>query len=458
MTSSRRRFLQRSIATPSLLGATGLFGAPGIFATTSGWADDRLVPVQTQRLHHPGKVKSVIFYYCYGGPAQGHTFDPPGRVQDPDLHPFSFSRSGQSGLEISDLFPQLQSVADELCLIRSGYGAKATHNEGGQYIFTGSSTLGASLGAWLLYGLGSGNPNLPGHVLLTGRAAGDSWAKDDGRVHGGARAIGAGGLPPSLQAQVIRDLAHPIENLISSKTAADQKRWLTELTALNRGLAARFPQVAELNSRTESFETAYRMQTAAPEAFDISKEIENPSIRKRYGLDPQPTRSTGTKLLLARRLVERGVRFVIVPSMRTLSLEGGSVDWDTHTPTTVRGGIPNLAKSCDHPLAGLITDLKDRGMLDQTLVIWGGEMGRGGNGFMNHNGSAFSWWMAGGGVRGGTAYGATDELGFTAVEKPVHVRDLHATILWMSGLDHRQLKHNGVGFDDSCKVATGIFA
>lgn len=146
----------------------------------------------------------------------------------------------------------------------------------------------------------------------------------------------------------------------------------------------------------------------------------------------------------------------MVPSMRVPNLEGGSVDWDTHTPTTVTGGIPNLCRACDLPLAGLIRDLEERGLLDQTLVIWGGEMGRGGKGFMNHNGKAFTWMMAGGGVKGGQAYGATDELGMTAVEKPVHVRDLHATILWLCGLDFRQLKFNGMGLDDTCKVATGI--
>lgn len=431
---------------------------PGILATTSAWADEAAVPAPGQVLHHPGKVKSVIFYYCSGGPAQGHTFDPPQKVLDPALQPFRFSKSGQSGIEISDLFPRLQTVADDLCLIRSGYGAKATHNEGGQYIFTGASPLGASLGSWMLYGLGSGNPNLPGYVLLSGRAPGDTWAKNDGRVHGGARAIGAGGLPPSLQAQVIGNLEQPIENLVSPQANHAQERWLNELSAMNAGFSTRHAQVAELDSRNQSFQTAYRMQTAAPEAFDVHQEIETPAMRELYGLDPLPTRSTGTKLLLARRLVDRGVRFVLVPSMTVPSLEGGSSDWDTHTATTMRGGTPNLALACDQPLAGLITDLKQRGLLDQTLVIWGGEMGRGGNGFMNHNGSAFSWWMAGGGVRGGMAYGATDELGFTSVENPIHVRDLHATILHMCGLDFRKLKHNGVGLEESCKVATGIIA
>lgn len=442
---SRRRFVQY------------LSTVPGIVGTTSCLADGTDTFSTVRPLHHPGNVKNIIFYYCHGGPSQGHTFDRPSRVQDSALHPFKFTKCGQSGLEISNLFPHLQSMADDLCLIRSGYGAKATHSEGGVHIFTGASSVGASLGAWMLHGLGSGNPSLPGHVLLTGRVAGDKWAVSDGRVHGGARSIGAGGLPPSLQAQVVSDLQHPVSNLDSPLPDATQQRWLKELSKLNSLFAARHPHVTDLNSRTESFQTAYRMQTAAPEAFDIAGETENPAIRRLYGLDPLPTRSTGTKLLLARRLVERGVRFVLVPSMKVPSLEGGSGDWDTHTPTQVRGVIPNLARACDQPLTGLITDLKDRGLLDQTLVIWGGEMGRGGNGHMNHNGNAFTWWMAGGGARGGTAYGATDEQGFTAVENPVHVRDLHATILWMCGLDHRQLKHNGVGFDESCKVAHEIF-
>jgi hypothetical protein len=441
MNTTRREFLTRVAATS------------GIMATAGGWS----APTGGV-LHHPGKVKSVIFYYCRGGPAQGHTFDPPGKVLDPELHPFAFQPSGQSGLEISELFPQLQTVADDLCLVRSGYGAKATHNEGGQYIFTGSSALKASLGAWMLYGLGSGNPSLPGYVMLTGRSPGDNWALDNGQVHGGARAIGAGGLPPSLQAQVVRDLKKPIENLESNYAPIAQNRWLKQLAELNAGFSRRHPNVPELDSRTESFRIAQRMQTAAPEAFDLSRELKDPKMRKLYGLGPLETRSTGTKLLLARRLAERGVRFIMVPSMRVPNREGGSVDWDTHTPTTVTGGIPNLCRACDHPLTGLIKDLKDRGMLDQTLVIWGGEMGRGGKGFMNHNGSAFTWMVAGGGVKGGMAYGATDELGMTSVEKPVHVRDLHATILWMCGLDFRKLKHNGVGLDDACKVAKGIFA
>jgi hypothetical protein len=441
---NRRQFLNRIAA------------APGIVATGSLWADDNIVATKSLPLHHPGKVKSIIFYYCKGGPSQAHTFDKPRSVSDPALHPFGFRKCGQSGLEIGDVFPSLQNVADELCLIRSGYGALATHNEGGIHIFTSASKLGASLGAWMLHGLGSGNPSLPGHVLLTGRAEGDKWAVSDGEVHGGARSIGAGGLPPSLQAQVVHDLERPIANLNSSMSAAEQTRWLAELDALNSGFSKRHAHVAELNSRTESFFAAQRMQTAAPEAFDISQEAASPAIRNLYGLDPQPTRSTGTKLLLARRLVERGVRFILVPSMSVPNLEGSSGDWDTHTPTQVRGLIPNLAQACDQPLAGLITDLKERGLLDQTLVVWGGEMGRGGPGHMNHNGSAFTWWMAGGGVRPGFAYGATDDQGSTAVESPIHVRDLHATILWMCGLDFRLLNHNGIGFDSTCKVAKGI--
>tara|TARA_R110002049_G_scaffold2750_2_gene21438 strand:+ start:217195 stop:218532 length:1338 start_codon:yes stop_codon:yes gene_type:complete len=439
--TTRREFLIR------------LTTAPGIIASGSIANGSEDVADETGKLHHPGKVKSIIFYYCYGGPAQGHTFDPPARTIDKSLHPFRFKHCGKSGIEISEVFPRLQTVADDLCLVRSGYGAKATHNEGGQYIFTGSSTLGASLGAWMQFGLGSRNPSLPAFTMLTGRVDGDNWALSDGAVHGGARAIGAGGLPPSLQAQIVNDLKKPIDNLNPRYENTNQKWWLGQLHKWNQHFSQRHPDAPELLSRSESFETARKMQSAAPDAFNLSSELQHKGNRSRYGLDELATRSTGTKLLLARRLVERGVRFVLVPSMRVPNQEGGSVDWDTHTPTSVRGGIPNLARACDQPLAGLIADLKDRGLFEQTLVIWGGEMGRGGNGFMNHNGNAFTWWMAGGGVPGGTTYGATDELGMTAVEKPIHVRDLHATILWMCGLDHRKLKHNGTGLDDTCVVA-----
>jgi hypothetical protein len=442
--TNRRQFLHR------------LAVLSGITATGACWADEDGLAATPHVLHHPAKIKSVIFYYCNGGPAQSHTFDPPRRVLDESLHPYTFKKCGQSGLEISEVFPHLQQSADDLCLIRSGYGAKATHNEGGRYIFTGSNSLGASLGAWMLHGMGSGNPSLPGFVVLNGRAPGDKWALSDGNVLGGARSYGAGGLPPSLQAQLVRNLDKPIANLDGFSSDDNQRCFLDQLSAFNAGFSERHPHVADLGARNESFEIAYRMQSAAPEAFDLSVELSKTAIRKRYGIDPQPTRSTGTKLLLARRLVERGVRFVLVPSMKVPSLEGGAVNWDTHTATNVRGGIPNLARACDQPLAGLIADLKERDLLKTTLVVWGGEMGRGGKGNMNHNGNAFTWWMAGGPVPGGTVYGATDELGTTAVENPIHVRDLHATILWMCGLDHKQLKFNGSGLDDACKVATEL--
>jgi hypothetical protein len=427
-----------------------LHTSTGIVATAAAWGE-----AKAAELHHPGKVKSVIFYYCKGGPSQAHTFDKPKHVSDPELYPWNFSRCGQSGLEISDLFPDLQQHADDLCVIRSGYGAVASHNEAGIHIFTGASEARASLGAWMLHGLGTGNPNLPGHVLLTGRVEGDKWAKSDGSVHGGARSVGAGALPPSLQAQLVNNLEEPIANLDSPFSADRQTQWLTRLGAFNAEFTRRHPYVPELRARQEAFLTAQRMQSAAPEAFDLANETADPAMRKLYGLDPQETRSTGTKLLLARRLVQRGVRFILVPSV---GVPGGRGDWDTHTPSQTVEAIPKLTLACDRPLAGLITDLKQRGLLDQTLIVWGGEMGRGGPGHMNHNGSAFTWWMAGGGVRPGFAYGATDEQGFTAVENPVHVRDFHATILWMCGLDYRKLTHNGIGFDTTCKVAKGIIA
>jgi hypothetical protein len=446
---NRRNFIQQWAC------GTLLSSVPGIVAHSSLYAADSS-NAQPKVLHHPGKVKSVIFYFCKGGPSQGHTFDPPKKIQDESLHPFKFSPAGKSGLQISEVFPALKSVADELCVIKSGYGAKATHNEGGQYILTASSILKASLGSWMLYGMGSGNTSLPGYMVLSGRVPGDNWCKDDGNVPGGAKSTSSGGLPPSLQAQMVRNLKEPISNLRSLFKGDDQARWLSELEKLNARYSQRHQHVPELNARSESFLHAEQMQTAAPEAFDLSKEEQNKEIRKLYGLDSMPTKSTGTKLLLARRLVERGVRFVVVPSSKVPNLDGGVADWDTHTPTQMSGGIPNLSKTCDQPLTGLIQDLKQRRLLDQTLVIWGGEMGRGGKGFLNHNGSAFTWWMAGGGVPGGTTYGETDELGYSAVEKPIHVRDLHATILWKCGLDYRKLNYNGVGLEESCKVAMDL--
>jgi hypothetical protein len=432
---NRRRFLQTST---------------GILATAAAWGESKAA-----ERHHGGKVKSIIFYYCKGGPSQAHTFDRPNKVNDPALYPWSFSRCGQSGLEICDLFPHLQEQADDLCVIRSGYGAVASHNEAGIHIFTGASKARASLGAWMLHGLGTGNPDLPGHVLLTGRVAGDKWAKTDGSIHGGARSVGAGALPPSLQAQLVNNLQEPIDNLESPLSKEAQTGWLKRLAALNAEFDKRHPEVPELRARQEAFQTAQRMQSAAPEAFDLSQETADPANRELYGLDPQETRSTGMKLLLARRLVERGVRFILVPSV---GVPGGRGDWDTHTPTQTVEAIPKLTLACDRPLAGLIADLKQRGLLDQTLIVWGGEMGRGGPGHMNHNGNAFCWWLAGGGTKPGFAYGATDEQGFNAVENPVHVRDLHATILWLCGLDHRKLQHNGIGFDSMCKVAHDIIA
>jgi len=198
-------------------------------------------------------VKSVIFYYCKGGPTQAHTFDRPTSIAKPELHPWKFSRCGESGLDISDLFPHLQKRADDLCIIRSGYGALATHHEGGIHIFTAASRLGASLGAWMLHGLGSGNPALPGHIVLTGRAPGDNWAKSDGEIHGGERSVGAGGLPPSVQAQLIRSLDKPLENLESPLADPEQRAWLDDLERINGPFGRRHAAVPDLAARMKAF-------------------------------------------------------------------------------------------------------------------------------------------------------------------------------------------------------------
>lgn len=449
---SRREMLLR------LSAATSFVGAGGLGSVATGWADEGDDVPDKSRLHHDGKVKSVIFYYCQGGPSQAHTFDPPSYVEDEKLHPFKFTKSGQSGIEICDLFPNLQTVADDLCLIRGGYGAKASHGAAGNYMFRGSNDLGASIGAWVLYGLGTGNPALPGHVCLKGKLPGDDWLGNGGRLRGGDGVLTAGGLPSQLQALVVNDMTDPIPN-VKSFYGSQQAQWLEALKQVNGRHAERRLRPADLVARNEVFDTAFRMQTAAPEAFDVSKESADKTIRKRYGLDAKETRTTGAKCLLARRLVERGVRFITIPASNTPMNSGGlNGAWDTHTYKQSIEGIPTLCQSCDLPLTGLIQDLKERGLFDQTLIVWGGEMGRGDSGHLNHNPNSFTWWLAGGGVKGGHVHGASDDKSSSAVEDIVHMRDFHSTILWLAGLDHTKLEFQGKKLDSRCRVIQEVIA
>ena len=414
-------------------------------------------PLAPSEMHQPAKAKAVISLFMHGGPSQVDTFDPKpllqqyaGKTLPPGFADLnleftkaseakllashrSFRRCGESGIEMSDLFEHLPKVADELAVIRSCYHTEFNHAPALYLTHTGSSQMGRpSLGAWTTYGLGSESEELPGYIVMR-----------DGPLKGGPVTYGNGFLPAVHSATELRNVGTPILYLNPPDTLRDseQRRVLDFSQSLNRRFQQSYKHDNALEARIAAYELAYRMQTTAPEAVDPSQETEQ--TKSLYGLDQDETRSFGTQCLNARRLVERGVRFV------QLYHGGGGDGWDTHGENDakhVRNG-----KQIDKPIAGLISDLKARGLLDSTLVIWGGEFGRTptseGSAGRDHNPYGYTVWMAGGGIRGGTIYGATDEFGFRAVEDRVQVRDLHATILHLMGLDHSQLTYYFQGLE-----------
>ena len=425
--------------------------------------------------NHRAKAKAVISLFMHGGPSQVDTFDPKpsllqyaGKTLPPSFANLdleftkaseakllpshrNFRRCGESGIEMSDLFEHLPNVADELAVIRSCYHTEFNHAPALYLSHTGSSQMGRpSLGSWTTYGLGSEAEELPGYVVMR-----------DGPLKGGPVTYGNGFLPAVHSATELRNVGTPILYLDPPESLrdSDQRRILDFSQALNRRFHQANSHQSALESRIAAYELAYRMQSTAPEAVDLSRETD--LTKALYGLDQEETRSFGTQCLNARRLVERGVRFV------QLYHGGGSDGWDTHGENDakhVRNG-----KQIDKPIAGLIADLKARGLLDSTLVIWGGEFGRTptseGSAGRDHNPYGYTVWMAGGGVRGGTVYGATDEFGFRAVEDRVQVRDLHATILHLLGIDHTQLTYYFQGLqqrltqiDGDCRVIREVIA
>ena len=412
----------------------------------AGAADNPLAPKITT--HRP-RARAVISLFMHGGPSQVDTFDPKpmlakyaGQTLPPSFAGLNleftkastakilaskrtFTKCGQSGLEISDVFQHLHRVADELAVVRSCHHTEFAHAPALYMTNSGTRMMGRpSLGAWAAYGLGSESQNLPGYVVLR-----------DGPLKGGPVTYGSGFLPAVYSATELRSSGPPILylNKPASMGGDDQRRILDFSQQLNREYLAAQNEDGNLSARIAAYELAYRMQTAAPEAVDLGKE--STETKALYGLDSDVTRSFGTQCLTARRLVERGVRFV------QLYHGGGGDGWDTHGGNDskhLRNG-----KQIDKPVAGLITDLKARGLLDSTLIIWGGEFGRtptseGADG-RDHSPYGYSVWMAGGGIKGGTVFGATDEFGFKAQQDPVQVRDLHATILHLLGLKHDKL-------------------
>ena len=453
---SRRDFLRHSALGVGWLAAMDLFGQSMPPVAQAGSLAVRPSP-------HPATARSVIHLFMQGGPSQMDTFDPKpvlnrldgqrppesfgsedfqnGKFHDLTLmgSKRAFGRHGESGLEVSDLFPYVARRADDIAVIRSNFHEGFTHSQAQFLIHNGWPRIGRpSLGSWVLYGLGTENQNLPGFVVLL-----------QGGVRSGPEVYGEGFLPAIYQGTSFRAGPDPILYLRppSQRSFEQQRDLLDTLRRLNDGHLRERNFDSELTARLESYELAFRMQMEAPEATDISSESE--ATKRLYGLDNPTSADFGGRCLLARRLVERGVRFVQVWSGNGRN----AIDWDGHTECD-QNHLDRAAET-DKAVAGLLSDLKSRGMLDSTLVIWGGEFGRtptsdGGRGRSegrDHNPYGFTLWMAGGGVSGGRVIGSTDELGLRAAEDPVHLNDLHASILALLGLDHTQLTYRHTGRD-----------
>ena len=437
-------------------------------------------PLAPRVSHFPPKAKSVIWIFANGGPSQVDTWDykpeliaRDGKSLDgfdaktgffPDAvgplmkSPFNWAQHGQSGTWGSDLFPHLSKHVDKMAFIHSCWTQSNNHSPALFMMNTGQTRMGfPSVGSWVTYGLGSVADSLPSFVVM-------SDPLNRGLPKGNANNWGAGFLPSVFQGTWLRPSGEPMENLKRASMLTDerQRAQLDLLAKLNRRSLAHSAAESELTARIESFELAYRMQTAAPEAFDVAREPEH--IKSLYGLDQKKCAPFAAQCLMARRMIERGVRFVQIYS-------GGMENqqsWDCHMDLI--GNHRGFAQEADQPIAGLLADLEQRGLLNDTLVIWAGEFGRlpisqkGAKPGRDHNPHAFTVWLAGGGVKGGFHYGETDEIGHKAVVNKVHVHDFHATILHALGLDHEKLIFPFQGLDqrltgvEKSRVVREIFA
>ncbi len=456
---SRRDFLLKAGMGMGALTLSSIFGldlvsrAEAAGGEVSSVASGLLTP---KAPHFPAKAKAVIHLFAAGGPSHVDTFDPkpslipfdgkpiPGMSGVAYPSPFAFKKYGKSGIEVSDVFPKLGECVDEMAIIRSMWTDIPAHDVAQRFMNTGSLQIPKpSIGSWVLYGLGSENQNMPGFITLGGDPAWRAANFLPGPYQGCSVNFSAKSRPEEVIKNIQSYFSPP-------EVQRQQIDFAKKMNALRASTSKGYDP--QMDARIESFEMAFKMQTEATDAFDLSKEPE--SIRELYG-----NTDMGAKLLAARRLVERGVRFVQVTA-------GG---WDHHNDLNTR--LPEAAGEIDQPAAALIKDLKQRGMLDSTLVIWGGEFGRtvvkdrNGNQIpgRDHNGRAFSTWMAGGGIKGGTVYGATDEFGAAAMTNKVHVHDLHASILHLLGFDHTKLtyRYNGRDFrltDNYGKVIKGVMA
>ena len=434
---TRRRALQ------SLSAGFGYTAFAGIASRSDGRPALSANPLAPKKAHFPGRAKRVIFACMRGGPSHVDTFD-----YKPELtsnngkkvegrtvmeSPWKFTPRGKSGLPISELFPHLSRHADDLCLLNGMYGDVPAPPQAFVQLHTGSfQFVRPSMGSWVLYGLGTENENLPGFISLSPPV----------RV-GGAQNYGSAFLPALYQGTAIGALGRPVkdanlQNLGSKRLTTDlQRRQIDFIQEMNRDLKNRQNADSQIDGVIKSYELAFRMQTAVPEVMDLTRESDE--MKSSYGIGQPGTDDFGRQCLLARRLAESGVRFI----------ELGHGNWDQHN-----GLRKNLARNCngiDQPLAALLQDLRERGMLDETLVIWGGEFGRTPHvkkeDGRDHNHLGFTFWMAGGGIKGGLRFGATDDNGITAVKNRTHFHDLHATILHQLGLNHEQLTYRYAGRD-----------
>ena len=454
LNSRRRDFLRSAGGGVGLMALNALLHTDHVGAATTS----RPASQSVQSPHFPPRAKRMIWLFMHGGPSHVDLFDPKPELvkyagqplpdsfgavmtrrkvaNNPLLAPIKpFRPHGKSGLEISDFLPRIAKHADDLCVIRSLHGDSVNHPQSVYQMNTGSILMGhPSFGSWLAYGLGSENANMPAFVVLPDPGGG---------LKGGPPAWGSGFLPATYQGTTMRAGATPILNLHPQKTisAAQQRATLDLVRSMNRRHQLMRDEDDELAARIDAYELAFRMQTAAPEIVDLSQETHE--TKSLYGLDNPKTREFGERCLLARRMIERGVRFVQLYS-------GDTNGWDAHSDVAKNHG--EYCQRTDKPIAGLLQDLKRSGLLEDTLVVWCGEFGRmpmseQGKG-RDHNPWGYSGWLAGAGIRGGRAYGATDAIGLRAVENTVHVNNLHATLLHVMGLDNSDLTYYHNGLDE----------